>query len=114
MIVLAIILPLGYHPGHHPAYLAIILAIILADYAIILPGRMMGTQSSWSSCHHPGGLCHHPDRQDDSFQKNTKTITIFFISANHPAWQDDWPAGQDESSWFGPIILPHVQACLLR
>ena len=47
-IILAIILPLGYHPGHHPAHLAIILAIILADYAIILPGRMMGIQSSWS------------------------------------------------------------------
>ncbi len=56
-IILAIILLLGYHPGHHPGPPAIILAIILVYpsfilpvYAIILPGRMMGTLSSWSSC----------------------------------------------------------------
>ena len=46
-----------HHPGHHPGHPAIILAIVLVypsfilpDYAIILPGRMLGTLSSWSSC----------------------------------------------------------------
>ena len=52
-IILAIILLLGYHPGHHPGHPAIILAIILVypsfilpDYAIILPGRMIGPNKS--------------------------------------------------------------------
>ena len=33
--------------GHHPGHLAIILAIILADYAIILPTRMICMPSSY-------------------------------------------------------------------
>ncbi len=79
--------------------------------------------------HHPASLCYHPAWQDDSAQQQTKIRSgkkttnmasispqkpqLDIISANHPAWQDDWPAGQDESSWFGPIILPHVLVCLL-
>ena len=46
---LAIILVFGLSSWlscHHPGHLAIILAIILADYAIILPCRMIGPLSS--------------------------------------------------------------------
>jgi hypothetical protein len=40
---------LGYHPGHHPGHPAIVLvypSFILPDYAIMLPGRMMGTKKA--------------------------------------------------------------------
>ena len=35
-------------------------------------------------------------------------------TSNHPAWQDDCAARQDESSWLEPVILPHVQVCPLE
>jgi len=52
------------------------------------------------------------DCQDDKPGFPSKKKRFVSKKAIILLWQDDWPQTRMISSWFGPIILGHSEACL--